>query len=177
MSVVPTVIFPLQSLRHSFAVPPPFTKGRLFFWSCYPRQKKPIRSHVAASDATSTDGLLFPFQNKTASLGFVLVNLSCTNKKKPASPNGDTGFCRCYPRKKKLAPLLFRPSGKSYAMLLPFSFPSQTRCAGLWLGESAHYKSKQKSQSERTGFFVWSCYPDSNWGPHPYQGCALPTEL
>jgi len=24
--------------------------------------------------------------------------------------------------------------------------------------------------------FVWSCYPDSNWGPHPYQGCALPTE-
>ena len=23
----------------------------------------------------------------------------------------------------------------------------------------------------------WSCYPDSNWGPHPYQGCALPTEL
>ena len=23
---------------------------------------------------------------------------------------------------------------------------------------------------------VWSCYPDSNWGPHPYQGCALPTE-
>ena len=23
----------------------------------------------------------------------------------------------------------------------------------------------------------WSCYPDSNWRPHPYQGCALPTEL
>lgn len=23
----------------------------------------------------------------------------------------------------------------------------------------------------------WSCYPDLNWGPHPYQGCALPTEL
>ena len=25
--------------------------------------------------------------------------------------------------------------------------------------------------------FFWSCYPDSNWGPHPYQGCALPAEL
>ena len=24
---------------------------------------------------------------------------------------------------------------------------------------------------------MWSCYPDSNWRPHPYQGCALPTEL
>ena len=23
----------------------------------------------------------------------------------------------------------------------------------------------------------WSCYPDLNWRPHPYQGCALPTEL
>ena len=23
----------------------------------------------------------------------------------------------------------------------------------------------------------WSCYPDSNWRPHPYQGCALPPEL
>ena len=23
----------------------------------------------------------------------------------------------------------------------------------------------------------WSCYPDSNWRPHPYQGCALPAEL
>ena len=32
-----------------------------------------------------------------------------------------------------------------------------------------------KSTSEEV-LFVWSCYPDSNWGPHPYQGCALPTE-
>ena len=34
-----------------------------------------------------------------------------------------------------------------------------------------------KQQSTRLGAFLfWSCYPDSNWGPHPYQGCALPTE-
>ena len=26
------------------------------------------------------------------------------------------------------------------------------------------------------GFF-WSCWADSNCRPHPYQGCALPTEL
>ena len=26
-------------------------------------------------------------------------------------------------------------------------------------------------------WFLWSCYPDSNRGPHPYQGCALPAEL
>ena len=29
----------------------------------------------------------------------------------------------------------------------------------------------------RDNGFLWSCYPDLNWGPHPYQGCALPTEL
>ena len=25
--------------------------------------------------------------------------------------------------------------------------------------------------------FCWSCWADSNCRPHPYQGCALPTEL
>ena len=30
---------------------------------------------------------------------------------------------------------------------------------------------------DSSGFSRWSCYPDSNWRPHPYQGCALPTEL
>ena len=25
--------------------------------------------------------------------------------------------------------------------------------------------------------FLWSCWADSNCRPHPYQGCALPTEL
>ena len=25
--------------------------------------------------------------------------------------------------------------------------------------------------------FSWSCWADSNRRPHPYQGCALPTEL
>ena len=26
-------------------------------------------------------------------------------------------------------------------------------------------------------FYFWSFQPESNWWPHPYQGCALPTEL
>ena len=26
-------------------------------------------------------------------------------------------------------------------------------------------------------FLFWSCQPDLNWRPHPYQGCALPAEL
>ena len=35
-----------------------------------------------------------------------------------------------------------------------------------------------KSQSPEGVTFgvVWSCYPDSDRGPHPYQGCALPAE-
>ena len=40
--------------------------------------------------------------------------------------------------------------------------------------DAKHKKSSQAIQSLRRR---WSCYPDSNWGPHPYQGCALPTEL
>ena len=40
--------------------------------------------------------------------------------------------------------------------------------------DAKHKKSSQAIQSLRRR---WSCYPDSNWGPHPYQGCALPAEL
>ena len=38
---------------------------------------------------------------------------------------------------------------------------------------------KQKKTPETVGFQVlfWSCWADSNRRPHPYQGCALPTEL
>ena len=38
---------------------------------------------------------------------------------------------------------------------------------------------KQKKTPETIGFQVlfWSCWADSNRRPHPYQGCALPTEL
>ena len=127
------------------------------------------------------------------------------------------------PRQKKLAPLPFRPAGKSSAMLLPFSSPPQTHFVGLCGGNLLITESKKrdtrksvsffgaatqiypcgaqancgplfiklrmrsplriyvqtrKNQHSRMGILVfWSCYPDSNWGPHPYQGCALPAEL
>ena len=29
----------------------------------------------------------------------------------------------------------------------------------------------------KSRLFSWSCWADSNCRPHPYQGCALPTEL
>ena len=32
--------------------------------------------------------------------------------------------------------------------------------------------------SQTLSFVIeWSCWADSNCRPHPYQGCALPTEL
>ena len=36
-----------------------------------------------------------------------------------------------------------------------------------------------KEKSPKTAVFgdFWSCWADSNCRPHPYQGCALPTEL
>ena len=37
---------------------------------------------------------------------------------------------------------------------------------------------KNKKPRNRCGYEVfWSCWADSNCRPHPYQGCALPTEL
>ena len=39
--------------------------------------------------------------------------------------------------------------------------------------------SKKEKTSKPLWFqgFLWSCWADSNCRPHPYQGCALPTEL
>ena len=36
----------------------------------------------------------------------------------------------------------------------------------------------QKNNQDRMVLVIfWSCQPDLNWRPHPYQGCALPAEL
>ena len=47
--------------------------------------------------------------------------------------------------------------------------------------ESAVFQqiSKKLKTPESVGIqgFQWSCWADSNRRPHPYQGCALPTEL
>ena len=38
-------------------------------------------------------------------------------------------------------------------------------------------KKLKTPESQRIQGFQWSCWADSNRRPHPYQGCALPTEL
>jgi hypothetical protein len=35
----------------------------------------------------------------------------------------------------------------------------------------------KKKKALKIKAFSWSCWADSNRRPHPYQGCALPTEL
>ena len=35
----------------------------------------------------------------------------------------------------------------------------------------------KNSRNRRISGVFWSCWADSNCRPHPYQGCALPTEL
>jgi hypothetical protein len=49
---------------------------------------------------------------------------------------------------------------------------------GFPAGETGKMANKKPPEALRLQVvFQWSCYPDSNWRPHPYQGCALPTEL
>ncbi len=43
--------------------------------------------------------------------------------------------------------------------------------------ESNPPKSKEKVLFSLENRTFWSCWADSNRRPHPYQGCALPTEL
>ena len=38
-------------------------------------------------------------------------------------------------------------------------------------------KSKKNPRNRMISGIFWSCWADSNRRPHPYQGCALPTEL
>ena len=35
-------------------------------------------------------------------------------------------------------------------------------------------KQEKSSLSKRKSWIFWSCYPDLNWGPHPYQLIASP---
>ena len=43
--------------------------------------------------------------------------------------------------------------------------------------EILHFLPKCKEKNLHFCKFLWSWWPDSNRRPHPYQGCALPTEL
>ena len=62
------------------------------------------------------------------------------------------------------------------------SFPTVSacgsRCGSGFLTRTVKqlFATKKSPKTEVFGDF-WSCYPDLNRRPHPYQGCALPTEL
>ena len=45
------------------------------------------------------------------------------------------------------------------------------------VGSSNHVPIRNKLPRRKARELVWSCWADSNCRPHPYQGCALPTEL
>ena len=75
---------------------------------------------------------------------------------------------------------VFRPASVRF-------FAQNTKRPELF-GSSRRYGRGSKFRTHGTRFWrpllyqlsytpMWSCYPDSNWRPHPYQGCALPTEL
>ena len=62
------------------------------------------------------------------------------------------------------------------------SFPTVSacgsRCGSGFLTRTVKqlFATKKSPKTEVFGA-LWSCYPDLNRRPHPYQGCALPTEL
>ena len=45
------------------------------------------------------------------------------------------------------------------------------------IGSKSCKKQKKTPEIRRFQVLFWSCWADSNRRPHPYQGCALPTEL
>ena len=45
------------------------------------------------------------------------------------------------------------------------------------IGPKSCKKQKKTPEIRRFQVLFWSCWADSNRRPHPYQGCALPTEL
>ena len=68
---------------------------------------------------------------------------------------------------------------KSNAGMIPgvLFMPRCGFCCGFCHLLTTH--AKRKKPQNHCGFkvFPWSCWADSNCRPHPYQGCALPTEL
>ena len=45
------------------------------------------------------------------------------------------------------------------------------------IGSKSCRNQKKTPEIRRFQVLFWSCWADSNRRPHPYQGCALPTEL
>ena len=63
----------------------------------------------------------------------------------------------------------------------PLISPCGSRCGSVLDSHfgSHHFRRFCNKKASKTEVFdaFWSCWADSNCRPHPYQGCALPTEL
>ena len=74
---------------------------------------------------------------------------------------------------KTFSPVLFKPIG---------TFPRVGHGVGQAVDphfDSHRFRRFCNEKASKTEVFdaFWSCWADSNCRPHPYQGCALPTEL
>ena len=54
---------------------------------------------------------------------------------------------------------------------------SSSSAASQRAGATGEILCKNMKKPHDFSWGLWSWWPDSNWWPHPYQGCALPTEL
>ena len=79
----------------------------------------------------------------------------------------------------------YRRGGKTFSPVLfkPIrAFPRVGHGVGQAIDphfDPHHFRRFCNKKASKTEVFdaIWSCWADSNCRPHPYQGCALPTEL
>ena len=102
--------------------------------------------------------------------GDEVSSLSCNNKEMLRNPKVSKHLWSCYPDSN------WSPRPAEQAPREPGTTSDQNALrAGDEVSSFAYGKRKPSKPEGFEGF--WSCYPDSNWRPHPYQGCALPAEL
>ena len=79
-----------------------------------------------------------------------------------------------------------RRTGPWVKISCPFSWVQFISRVGHGVGQAVdphfdphHFQRFCNKKAPKTEVFdaFWSCWADSNCRPHPYQGCALPTEL
>ena len=79
-----------------------------------------------------------------------------------------------------------RRTGPWVKISCPFSWVQFIPRVGHGVGQAIdphfdphHFRRFCNKKASKTEVFdaFWSCWADSNCRPHPYQGCALPTEL
>ena len=76
-----------------------------------------------------------------------------------------------------------RSSDRAFLVLLGFCFAGSARQSASRYALRSAFAPEPGAHKKKYlltfvgGISFWSSHPDSNWRPHPYHGCALPTEL